>query len=116
MYIEDFERKFLLVLKYHFSLDKLVSKYLNFDPTIAESLITNNSYCNELQKFNEALITEMFGDELSIDVFWYLYEVDHNTSTPNIIELNGVKYEINSIETFMDYIRHGIKLPQKPVV
>ena len=119
MYIEDFEKKFRLVIKHATELNELYNKLYNCDSGITDCLVLYNPYCDKLQSFNEELIKELFGT-LSEEVFWYLDEINSETifgsSSPSFIEIDGVKYEINNIENFMDYIRHGVKLPQKPVV
>lgn len=111
MYLEDFKEivENLMIGKQDRSdyIDKI-----NQTDRCLSDFIYDNQYVNSVAVENDFLIRKLFGEELTEDVFWFLYDWKPGYD----ITVNEVTYNINDLESYIDYVNNVYKLPMRPKI
>lgn len=109
MYIEDFREivEKLMTGKQH--RNDYIDKINQADICLSD-FIYDNEYTNSVARENDFLIGKLFGEELSEDVFWFLYDWKPGFD----VTANEVTYKINDLNGYIDYVNNVYKLPMKP--
>lgn len=108
MYIEDFKEILERFEKDDLNSEKYLDSVYQVDPSLCE-FITNNEYSKINVKQNWFLIHKLFKnhDDLYEWMMWYLYD---KSSMVDVIERNGVHYEIRDIDSFMVFVQQEFNL------
>ena len=80
---------------------KLITKEHERSGKLYELGIDIIDCADNYNKVIEILLEELFGEENTELIYWWLYE-----NTEKIITLNDIKYDVTTIEDFHNYIEN----------
>lgn len=114
MYIEDFSEIVSKLEEDYKNTEKYLDSLRKVDSSLC-SFLSENKYADVLYFQNQFLLSKLLNNELYEWITWYLYERPcfSEDDVPNC-SIDGVGYCITDIESFIDFARHGLKLPMKP--
>ncbi len=114
MYLEDFEEIVYKLETDYKESEEFLESLRKVDGFLCD-FVNENVYSNNLYFQNQFLLKKLLGEDLYDWVSWYLYELpcfyEENVSNCSV---EGVKYAVTDLQSFIKFAEHGLGLPRKP--
>ena len=85
-------------------LDKRQQEYIDNIPADIKAAFFDNSYVNDLAMKNDILLTALFGETVSEDIFWFLYDYKEGSSGPHVEYPDGTQFTFTTDDDYYKYL------------
>jgi hypothetical protein len=86
------------------NLNKQQEEYLNKIPNDIQDAFFDNSYVNDASMKNDILMSALFGEVVSEDIFWFMYEYKEGSAGPHVEYPDGTKFTFNTDDDYYKYL------------
>lgn len=114
IYLEDLQELVTKLVEDEKKVNEYLDSFRMTDYVIIDFII-ENKYSSIISLQKDFVLTKYLGEELLEWVYWFVYDRPfHTPEAPNVF-INGVGYTVTDIDSFMDFARHGLCIPMRPV-